>query len=487
MRPRTTNKSTPTSDVYGFSFESAGALALENEYSGFAVLPAHYIAFAERKRARPWSLSYHFGRYDVKPLCTQPFTAYVGIDWADTKHDICLQAAGSDRREFDCIPHRVSRIDEWAKSLHRRFGGSIAIALELGTGPIVYALQKYDFFVLFPINPATLAKYREAFKPSRAKDDPTDAELALDLLMRHPERFTPLHPQSVAMRTLLSLTERRRELVDDKTRLTNRLTNTVKQYYPQALDWFEDPDTILFCDFLTRWPTLAQVKRARQTSLKAFFHAHNGRRPQVIGARLEAIKAVVPLTEDPGVIMPCRLHTLMLVEQLRVTLHAIDQFDRAIAELAPTLPDYVLFQRLPGAGPHLAPRLLVAFGEDRERFQGADELQKYAGIAPVTERSGKKSWVHWRWQCPKFLRQTFVEWAGQTINKSFWAGAYYRQQREKDSSYQAAVRALAFKWIRILYRCWQTRTPYDETTYLNSLRKRGSPLLKTLTLNAEKA
>ncbi len=110
-------------------------------------------------------------------------------------------------------------------------------------------------------------------------------------------------------------------------------------------------------------------------------------------------------------------------------------------------------------------------GRIAERFQHADELQKYAGIAPVTERSGKKSWVHWRWQCPTFVRQTFVEWAGQTINKSFWAGAYYRQQRDKGSSYQAAVRALAFKWIRILYRCWQTHTPYDESKYLNALEK----------------
>jgi transposase len=364
----------------------------------------------------------------VKPLNSQAFSAYVGIDWADTKHDICIQAAGSDQRKFGCIAHQVARIDEWAKSLHQRFGGPIAIALELAKGPIVYALQKYDFLVLFPINPLTLAKYREAFKPSRAKDDPSDAELALDLLTRHPERFAPLQPQSVAMRTLVSLTERRRELVNDKIRLTNRLTNTLKQYYPQALDWFDQHDTVLFCDFLVRWPTLLQAKRARQASIKDFFYAHNGRRPQVIAGRLDAIKAAVPLTQDPGVIVPCRLHVLALVEQLRIALHSIDQFDREIAQLAPTLPDHALFQDLPGAGPHLAPRLLVAFGEDRARFQRAEELQQYAGIAPVTERSGKKSWVHWRWQCPTFLRQTFVEWAGQTINKSFWAGAYYYQQ-----------------------------------------------------------
>ena len=155
-------------------------------------------------------------------------------------------------------------------------------------------------------------------------------------------------------------------------------------------------------------------------------------------------------------------------------------WDRPNIETPYELPDYALFRSLPGAGTHLTPRLLAAFGEQRERFATAAEIQKYSGVAPVTERSGNKCWIHWRWQCPTFLRQTFVEWAAQTINKSFWAGAFYRQQRDKGSSHQAAVRALAFKWLRILNRCWQTRTPYDESIYLNALKQRGSPLLSKL-------
>ena len=408
----------------------------------------------------------------------KPFTAYVGIDWADSKHDICLQAAGSEQRAFDCFPHRVERIEEWANSLHQRFGGPIAVALELVKGPIVYALQKHDFFVLFPVNPSMLAKYREAFKPSRAKDDPTDAELALDLLVRHPERFKALQPQSVEMRTLMSLVEQRRRLVNDRIRLTNRLRNTLKQYYPQTLEWFDHIDTLIFCDFISRWPTLTQVKRARRTTLERFFHEHNMRFAHLLQARLKSIKAARALTFDEAVITPHRLQALVLVDLLRVTLHAIQRFDDEIAQLAPKHVDYVLFSSLPGAGPSLAPRLLVAFGEQRERFSSAAELQKYSGVAPVTERSGRKHWVHWRWQCSTFLRQTFVEWAAQTINKSFWAGAYYRQQRAKGCTYQVALRALAFKWIRILYRCWQTRTPYNEAEYLKALQDRGSPLLK---------
>lgn len=405
------------------------------------------------------------------------FTAHIGIDWADTKHDICIQPAGSDQREFDRIAHQPKDIQQWAFSMHQRFGGLIAVAVELSKGPIVYALQKHDFFVIFPVNPSMLAKYREAFKPSRAKDDPTDAELAVDLVLRHRERFKPLRPQSIEMRTLVHLVEKRRRLVEDRLRFSNRLTSALKTYFPQAVEWFSHKETFVFCAFIARWPTLKHLKRARQSTLERFFREHNVRRPLIVEARIQAIKAASALTDDPGVIEPCSLEVLALAEQLRTTLEVIKRFDEAIAELVPTVPDYDLFASLPGAGPVFTPRLLVAFGEDRERFQSAAEMQRYSGVAPVTQRSGNTSWVHWRWACPNFVRQTFVEWAEKTVYRSFWAGAYYRQQRNKGASHHVAVRALAFKWIRILYRCWQSRTPYNETRYLQALQRRGSTLL----------
>jgi transposase len=409
------------------------------------------------------------------------FTAFVGIDWADTKHDICVQAAGSVERQFDCIQHKVNHIEQWVLDLHQRFGGPIAIAVELSKGPIVYALQKYDFLVIFPIHALTLARYRQAFSPSGAKDDPTDAECALELLLHHPDQFKPLHPQSATMRALATLVEQRRRWVSDRVRLTNRLRYALKQYYPQALDWFpRGVATPLFCDFISRWPTLMQVKKARKNTLLTFFHDHRLYRTQVLEKRLQAIREASPLTLDDAVIYPYKLQTLALVDQLRLILQTIKRYDQEIEEVASQHEDIGLFQSLPGAGESLAPRLLVAFGEQRDRFANAAELQKYAGIAPVLERSGKKTWVHWRWQCSRFLRQTFVEWAAQTINKSYWAGAYYRQQREKGCKRQVALRALAFKWIRILYHCWQTNKPYDESVYLKALARRGSPLLNPI-------
>ena len=123
---------------------------------------------------------------------------------------------------------------------------------------------------------------------------------------------------------------------------------------------------------------------------------------------------------------------------------------------------------------------MAAFGSDRDRFGAAVELQQYSGIAPVTVRSGKTKIVHCRWACPKFLKQTFHEFANQSRTKSAWAAAYYAMLRERGCGHHAAVRALAFKWIRILFRCWKTRTPYDESIYLACLRARNSPLLKHL-------
>ena len=169
---------------------------------------------------------------------------------------------------------------------------------------------------------------------------------------------------------------------------------------------------------------------------------------------------------------------------LRTLFEGIANLDRKIEEAASAHPDFFIFKSLPGAGSALAPPLLAALGSQRDRYGSAEEVQKHSGIAPVMEKSGKKKWVHFRRACPKFLRQSFHEWAGHSIAQSTWARAYYQQQRGRGKDHHAAVRALAFKWIRILFRCWQDRVAYDENKYLAALAKRGSPLSSVLTVTA---
>jgi transposase len=407
------------------------------------------------------------------------FAAFIGIDWADRKHDVCLQVAGADAVELSIVEHRPKAIEDWARKLRERFPGRrIAVCLELSNGPIVSALLEHDIFVIFPVNPSTLAKYRRAFTPSRAKDDPTDAAIALELLVRHGEKLKPLRPESPNMRALQRLVESRRDLVQDRVRLTNRLTFTLKAYFPQVLDLFRDKETEVFVAFLERWPSLRDAQRARRDTLVDFFHANSVRRADVIDRRIDAIKSERPLTSDAAIIEPARLLVEALLPQLRAVSAGIARLDEEIAKRCQQLPDFRLFEHLPGAGRVFSARLLAAFGEQRDRFADASAFQKYAGIAPVTERSGNKSWVHWRWSCPTFLRQTFVEWVASSVPHSFWARAFYERHRAKGASHNATIRALAFKWIRVLFRCWIDRVPYDESRYLSALQKRQSPLLK---------
>jgi transposase len=409
----------------------------------------------------------------------EEFAAFIGIDWADRKHDVCLQVSGANAVEASVVEHRPKAIEEWAHKLRERFAGQrIAVCLELSQGPIVSALLEHDIFVIFPVNPSTLAKYRRAFTPSRAKDDPTDAAIALELLRRHPEKLKPLRHESPDMRALRRLVEARRDLVQDRVRITNRLTFTLKAYFPQVLDWFRDKETDVFAAFLERWPSLLDAQRARRETLVDFFHRHSVRRASVIDRRVDAIKSERPLTSDPAVMEPACLLVEALLPQLRAISAGVARLDDEIARRCEQLPDHSLFADLPGAGRVFSARLLAAFGEQRDRFADASAFQKYTGIAPVTERSGNKHWVHWRWSCPTFLRQTFVEWVASSVPHSFWARAFYDSHRAKGASHNATIRALAFKWIRILFRCWVDRTPYNESRYLAALQKRQSPLLK---------
>jgi len=401
------------------------------------------------------------------------FAACIGLDWADRKHDFCLKTSESETLEYGIFEHTPEFIEEWALSLQKRFNGQpVAICLELKAGPLVYALLKYSFIVLFPIPHKALSKYREAFSPSGAKDDPTDAFLQLDYLLKHPESLKPLNPDTVDTRIIQRMVEDRRTLVGEKVRLTNRITAALKAYFPQALEWFADLDTLLFCDFIQRWSTLSKARKARPATLTRFFKEHRCVRQSVIDKRLTAIKAAMPLTEDDGVIIPFERLVKVFVLQLQQIIVAIRDYDLDIAKQFRKHSDHDIFDSLPGAGAVFGPRLLAAFGSNRERFNSADEVNRLSGVAPVLERSGKKCWIHWRYSCPTFLRQTFVEWANQSIRYSFWAKEFYDEKRASGKSHQATLRALAFKWIRIVFRCWKDKTPYDESAYLFALKRR---------------
>jgi transposase len=403
------------------------------------------------------------------------FAAQIGIDWADHKHFWQMAVPGLAQSEHGQLDHTPQAIDLWAAQLRTRFpDGSLAVCLEQSRGPLVYQLAKYDHLVLFPAHPATVASYRQAFFPSGSKGDPCDAALLLEILLHHPEHLRRLEPDTAQTRLLQMLIEQRRRLVDERTRESNRLTAELKMYFPQPLDWLDNIDAPVSCAFLNRWPTLQQLQRARPETVARFFREHHSRSEQRIQERLEAIREAVPAVHDPALLHAGAAATRSLVALLQTLNDQVQALDREITTLVPHHPEAYLFADLPGAGPALLPRLIVAFGTRRDRFASASELAAYSGIAPVTRQSGHSLSVHFRHACPRFLRQTFHEFAAHSTAKSIWARTFYDRQRSRGKRHHAAVRALAFKWIRVLFRCWKDRIPYDEDRYLRALRDRNS-------------
>lgn len=417
----------------------------------------------------------------------EEYAALVGIDWAAEKHDVWVWNTATGESHHRVVNHTPEALTEWLGELQTQYPGQrVAVCLEQSRGALSHALMGHAFLVLYPINPATLARYREAFSPSRAKDDPSDAKLLAEILRLHRDKLSVWKPDDEQTRILTILNEERRKAVDLGTKLVLRLQAALKLYFPQAIEWVgSDLNSPLACDWLLKWSTLESVQKAKQQTIREFYYAHNCRRPNQIEANLKAIATAKPLTQDAAVIKAYQMTVQMLVKQLRTLQVSIAEYDRQIALLFRQHPDAFIFRGLPGAGPVLSPRLLCAFGTDRDRHPDPKDMQTYAGIAPVIERSGKQCWTHWRWNCPKFLRQTFHEFAKNSIPYSAWAKAHYELQKKRGKGHNAAVRSLAFKWIRILHRCWLDRTPYDETRYLQTLRQRGSQLANLITLQPQ--
>jgi transposase len=411
----------------------------------------------------------------------ETIAAYIGLDWADREHEVTMQVVETGLVESRKLKQESEALADWVESLRQRFSGrKVAIAVEQRKGALIYALMCYDFLILYPVNPKTLARFREAFNTSGAKSDPLDSQLLLDLIRLHRDKLRPWVPEDADTRLLQMLVEERRALVDDVTRLTNRLKSTLKQYFPQALEWAGELNSRQALDFLTRWPTLESIRKAGAVAVEKFYRGHSVRNQDKIEQRVKAIKEARALTNDRAVVAGSRMKSLAIVRQLRALGKSIAEMEAQIQELFEQHRDHEVFSSFPCAKKVLGPRLLAAFGGDRSRYESALELQSFSGIAPVTRSSGQSKTIHKRMACPKFLRQTFHEYAAQSIKKAGWASVYYQGQRNKGVKHHAAVRALAYKWIRIMFRCWQEQEPYNDAKYIASLKRRSSPLVSGL-------
>lgn len=391
----------------------------------------------------------------------------VGLDWADCEHVCSLREPSAPTGRIERIGAAPEVFGPWLDTMcHRYPHGSIAVVLERPDGAVVHMPQSRARFVVVAVNPAMLHRFRQAFTPSGAKDDPSDAALLAELLVRHPDKLRPLQPADIRVRTLGALTRQRRDLIGQRTILIQRLIALLKDYYPQALELAgEDLAAPLSLAFLRRWPDLDALKGARWTSLERFYRKHHCGRRHVLEQRRHLIAAAVAVCSEASHLKICRLQLEALLVQLSALAPVISHYGQVIAEEYAEAPGHTVIDSLPGAGAAMAPRLWVACAQAGATPTALD-LAQASGVAPVQRQSGKTRRVCFRHARPLFLHQSWLEFAYHSLAGSQWARQFYRSRKAAGHHNHAILRALAFKWTRVVARLWRDQLPYDEELYL---------------------
>lgn len=393
----------------------------------------------------------------------------IGIDWASDKHDVCvLDGTGTIRLAF-VIPHTAAGLAELVRRL-QRYGApaDLPIAIERPSGLLVDTLGEAGFPVV-PVHPNALKASRPRYTAAPGKSDPGDAYILADLLRTDGHRFRPLRAPSDQTKALRAASRTRDDLVATRVQLANQLRSLLESFWPGAATIFADVDSPIALDFLDSYPTPDSAARLGEQRLARFLQraAYCGRRPALeLLERLHAAPRGLagPLErETKGQLVRALVAVLRpLVAQLR-ELEGL-----STAQLAQH-PDGALLQSFPRTGTVNAAQILAELGEDRRRFPTAEQLAAEAGIAPVTHTSGKHRAVACRFACNKRLRQALTTWADNSRHAHPWARAVYGAARARGCDHPHAVRILARAWVRVLWRCWQNRTPYDPAKHGRAL------------------
>jgi len=394
----------------------------------------------------------------------------VGIDWADSKHDLTV-LDGTRRLHFRITSDTEDVAEMIDKLTQIADGRSIAVCLEKGRVRIIYHLMLHKNITLYPVDPKQAARYRESFASSGAKDDQRDSYYLARLLAERQADLRPLTPDDPLTRKISLLCQTRRQLVDDKTAVIQQLHGVLKMFFPLLLAL---PGTRLGCglklEIMRRWPDPRKFKKLNRQTIEKLLRRHRCGSDEQIVDLIERIRSTKPVTTDASLIEPLAIRVETLAEQIKSINKGIGRLELEVQAAMNKHPDAKLFTSLPGAGAALAPRLLAAFGSDRDRWRDASELGSYSGILPVTRQSGKTKHVSRRRACPSYLKQTFHEFADCARKHCDWSRAYYNLQRAGGMAHHAAVRKLASRWQRILLSVWKKRTPYDDARYTEIMK-----------------
>ena len=403
-----------------------------------------------------------------------PASVLIGIDWADKEHAFACRTPDGKlyRGSFNQSP---SAIREWVEFWTQKYPNlPLEVCIESCAG---HLLMPSESSLAYTSTQSTrrACELSKCIRPRRRKERSCRCTPHSQVHRTKPGPTTAITKGLTRDLRTLRTDSTCRQLVEERVALANRLGALWKQYFPAICDLKPSKAYSEFVIKLTlKYPTLDLVQKAGKAKLRKFFYSIGTK--EKMESRLELLMNSVPITTDPVILRTCARQCQAIAAQIDVLNQSIKGYDAEIKRLVKQHQDYPIVATLPGASDNTHARLIAALGDDRNRYDSAEALQAAAGIAPITTQSGKSRYVKARWACSKFLKQTFHEYAGLSIAKCDWARRYYEQMLAKGKSKQMARRALAYKWLRIIYRCWKTSQPYNETHYLARLKETGSKL-----------
>lgn len=396
---------------------------------------------------------------------------YVGVDWADREHQVCvIDETGEKVRELK-VAQTVAEMTEFGRWLDEQRGAGIELwaSIEKPEGRIIDFLLDHGV-VVYPVNPKALDRVRDRYRMSHAKSDAFDAFVLANFLRTDHGHLRALAPNSLKAQELKLLTRDHLSLVRQKTRLQNQLRMSLKEYYAQPLEAFNELDTVLALDFLKEYPTpeaLAKLSR-KQWGKFAKEHRVTQRRTEELWQALK--KPQLPVPEH--VVRTKAALVEVYVEQLHPLLSAVDRYAREIQRFFAQMPAAKLVAALPGGkSGTILPTLWAELGDAQKRWESFRHLQAQAGSVPVTRASGKSRMVQFRFACNKRMRYALHWLAFASLSRSDWAKAYYQRQRARGHNNTHALRALGAKWLKIIFVIWRDHVPYDENHHLANIAR----------------
>lgn len=401
---------------------------------------------------------------------------YAGFDWAKDHHDVVIvDGRGQIVADFS-IAHSAEGWQRWRAQL-ATLGGNIAACVETSQGVVVEQLLESGVTV-YPVSPVSAKAYRLRKMPSGNKTDHTDAWSLADALRVDGHGWKALSAEDPLVAELRLLCRDEVALIEERTALINQLQSALHEYYPAAEEAFDDWTVPGAWAFVEAFPTPHLLQAAGQRRWEKFLHVHRLFRPQTYQRRMEIFARADQFVSGEALTRAKSRLALARVRMLRTLQTQIDAYRAEIEKLFAQHPDHDLFGSLPGAGPKLAPRLLSEMGSDRVRFEDPTSLQCLAGTAPVSFQSGQIRAAHLRHHCNKALRHTVHLWANLSRQACPWAEVYYSTLRARGKSHACALRCLGQRWLKILWKMWQSHTCYDAELHTRNQLKHGSWVLK---------